>query len=289
MTQIISVLRRKFSYSLISKVFLLIATIIFVRLFWKYGHDIELDLVIRYWPLLLLVAVLSFAHMALKGAVLYVSSRRLGFQKPFMYFVKAHCISTFIEISTLSGKFGSDTFKYIYWKDASRAQRFKIILLFRLSNIPAVCCGLIPVFFRGPFFWTWFILIIAAGWFLVIKIERDFKKEGIRPYSVTFLSASYLQTAALAVGLFQFYLLLAIYEVGELWPVLSSYMTSLIIGSISLLPLGLGAKDLTLLVQLKPYMPVASILAVLLLQRVTGDFITAGTGWYFSMREVAHK
>ncbi len=286
---LLTALRHRFPYQAFSRMFLIAATVIFIYLFVKEGREIDLHRIAVYFPLVLLAVALSFGHMALKSLSLFMCARTLGFHKPFIYFFKAYCISTFIEISTLSGKVGSDAFKYVYWKDASRSQRLKIILLFRLSNVPAVCYSLVLVLFHGSYFWLWFVLIAVVAVILAKRIKEDFEADKIRAVSSSFFMVSHLQAAALAICLFQFYLLLLVYETEHAWAALSGYVISFIVGSVSLLPLGLGAKDLTLLVQLKPYMAMGSILGILILQRVTGDFVTAGVGWILSIREISKK
>ena len=108
---------------------------IMIFIIWKNFSKINFSLISDNWQVTLMILGLAVIFLLIKSLMLFLTGRLFNVDKNYFYFLKVFCMSSFIELTTFSGKIGADGFKYFFWKNLSRKNRFSLIFFFRSADI----------------------------------------------------------------------------------------------------------------------------------------------------------
>ncbi len=236
---------------------------------------------------LISVSVITIASIILliKSYQLYTIASITQLKRPYFHFIKIYCMSSFIELTTFTGKIGSDGFKYLYWKEHSKKNRLTIILFQRSTDILGFI--ILLLFILIP--WWISIPITLLIVILLIKCLSCPKKtqpsESIK-HLIKQHRAKWL--AMIAISIISYLLILT--QLGLIFsslgatitkPLLLGFLFSHGLGALSQLPLGLGVKDLFITYTLNDILNQETIILGLIWARLFGEFFIIMLGGIF--------
>ena len=112
-----------------------ILLIVFISIIIKYGSKIQFSLILINWKISILLLLLAALFMITKSLMLFYVGRLFLVKRGFLHFLKVFCTSSFIELTSFTGKIGADGFKYYLWKEISKKKRLSLILFLRSADI----------------------------------------------------------------------------------------------------------------------------------------------------------
>ncbi len=249
---------------------------------------IDLTIIIQSKSITLLILLLAAILILLKSFQLKSVSATFTKSKPYYHFLKTYCMSSFIELTTFTGKIGSDGFKYIYWNDLTKQDRLKIIITQR--SIDIIGFILLIIFFLKPLLLI-LLIIIATITYLYTKYknnENSITKHLQQHWKILILMLILSITSYIIIATqlgFIFYALGT-----SITPqIIQGFLFSHAAGAISQLPLGLGVKDLSLAYLLKDSLTTQTIILGIIWARLCGEFLSIFLGAIFTGIELLNK
>ena len=142
---------------------------------------INLELIIQYKYTTLTIILLASLLILLKSFQLKAISDIFTKQKSYFHFIKTYCMSSFIELTTFTGKIGSDGFKYIHWSDLSKKERISIIIIQRSADIIGFIF-LFLIFFKPLLLIPVIITFISTYTYLKYKKKENVIIQSLSPH-----------------------------------------------------------------------------------------------------------
>ena len=248
----------------------IILVIIFSIVIIQNWNKLNLSLMLTHWEISLLLITLAIFFTLTKSLMLYIVGRMYNIKRPFLHFFKVFCTSTFIELTTFTGKIGADGFKYYLWKELSKKKRLRLLIFLRSADITGIL--LLFGFIFLPLNYILILIIISLFVILLINKKKWWKWAGLTliatiPYIIITASLTLIfNTLGLNITKIT----------------LTTFLTSHALGAISQPPLGLGAKDFSIFYQLKHLLTKEQIINGLIWARFCGEFITVLLGVFFT-------
>ncbi len=273
-------------WDIIKKILFLILVFVLGVLLWKNYSLIDFNLFLKEWWVSLILIFSSLVFISLKALMLFLAGRFFQIKENYFYFWRLFSMSSFFELTTFSGKLGSDGFKYTFWKDLSPRNRFILILFLRFADV----FGYILLFINLIFPFKLYLGFIFVMIFFACIYFYKYKKHNLSNSVFKsiygnwqlFLILSFISILSYLIILFQLSLVFYSFGLKINISVLFTFLFSHGLGALSQLPFGLGVKDYSIYVQLKDLMLQSNILFALVWVRLFGEMFNAILGCTFS-------
>ena len=189
-------------------------------------------------------------------------------------------MSSFIELTTFTGKIGSDGFKYMYWKDIPKTEKISIIIIQRSADILGFML-LILTFFKPSLLIPLVIIITIMALYFRYKKPENIIVKNLNVHWKVWIVMLIISISSYVIIATQLSLIFYTLGVQINHTIITSFLFSHGAGAISQLPLGLGAKDLSLIYILKDILSTKTILSGLIWARLCGEFVGIVLGAIF--------
>jgi len=270
-----------------------ILIIILITIIVKNISLINLQLIYKNWQISLLLVFLAISFILIKSLMLKNVGNLFHIKKNYFHFIKVFCISCFFELTTFTGKFAADGFKYYLWKELPKKNRFKLLLFLRTADV----CGFIWIFI---FLLLPLKLAILTIILFLIFIYFNLKKDKINYFPDSFrktlkdhwlkwLTISILSAIAYSIMITQLSLVFNILNLAINKSIITIFLLSHGLGVLSQLPFGLGVKDFSIFYQLKNFLSQSEIILGLIWVRICGELISVLLGVMFLLKYFKKK
>lgn len=227
------------------------------------------------------IFIASIGFILCKAGALYFSTQAVGVNIKFSAATKLLTQSVLIEITMFPSKIAGDTYKYFRLPTKRKKRKVMAVMVFRCTSfLPFLL--FIVLYPKSILSWLFCAtLLITVTWILCKKTT------GHISWTLVFLSASG-HFLALLIWAFQGYILLTvlsdsapgfIYFVGI-------FLIAQVAAAASNLPFGLGIKEIFFGYTLSSFLGVEQLILFLILQRLSGELLTAFLGWLTLLPEI---
>lgn len=247
---------------------------------WQQG---EIAVSVRYWDLTA-IFLASIGFILCKAGALYCSAQAVGVNIEFSAATKLLTQSVLIEITMFPSKVAGDTYKYFRLPTKEKKRKLMTVMVFRCTSFLPF---LLFLFLYPESIFSWLFcgtLLVAVTWTLLKKTP------GHISWSLVVISASG-HFLALLIWAFQGYLLLRI--LGDSTPnflyFIGIFLIAQVAAAVSNLPFGLGVKEVFFGYTLSTFLGVEQLLLFLILQRLSGELMTALIGWLTLLPEIFQR
>ncbi len=249
-----------------------ILLIVFISIIIKYGSKIQFSLILINWKISILLLLLAALFMITKSLMLFYVGRLFLVKRGFLHFLKVFCTSSFIELTSFTGKIGADGFKYYLWKEISKKKRLSLILFLRSADISGFLLLLGLFLFPRDIFLIG-LLVLPIVFFLAAPLQLR-KKGSDWIFTLILSSVSYL------ILITQLGLVFDVLGVSFSFVSAKVFLISHGLGVLSQLPFGLGVKDFSIFYLLKDVATETIILGMIWV-RMLGEFFSVFLGAFF--------
>ncbi len=244
---------------------------------WRQG---EASLNAESWNIAAIFAA-AMGFVLCKAAALCFAARAAGVNLGFSNAAKLLCQSVFVELTLFPSKVAGDAFKYFRLPAGQQAEKVKTLMVFRVTSF-APCMMVLFLFPKSVFSWLFSALLLAAAiWFW---LGKNGGRMALTPVMLSVCG----HVLALLLWACQGYLLLGL--VGSAAPGFAHFVGIFLLAQMtaaaSSLPFGLGVKEVMFGVSLGSFLGADQLLLFLVLQRLSGELLTAFVGWLMLLPEV---
>ncbi len=250
--------------------------------------EIDLTVIIQHGYITLLIFLFATILISIKSFQLKSISDTFTKPKSYPHFIKTYCMSSFIELTTFTGKIGSDGFKYIYWKDIPQKEKIGIIITQRSADIMGFIL-LILAFFKPLLLIPLIIITIIVYRYTNYKNHENIIIKNLHLHWKVWTLMLIISISSYLIMATQLSLIFYTLGVQINRTLISGFLFSHGAGAISQLPLGIGAKDLSILYILKESLSTQTILIGLIWARLCGEFLSIFLGAAFTGIELLKK
>ena len=270
---------------ILKSVIFAVLLLILAGIIWKNFDDLEFSMFIEHWNVSLIIVILAFIFVVIKSMMWFLVGRLYHVKKEFFHFVKVFCVSSFLELTTFSGKIGADGFKFYLWNDLSKRGRLVLLLFLRSADVFGIV--LLGIFLFLPWY-----LIFGVVLLLLSIISQGYKQNSITETPTRFrktlkkhwklwTGVCLLSVCGYIIILTQLSLVFSIFGLEMGRNVFIIFLTSHALGALSQLPFGLGIKDYSIFYQLKDIITQSDIILALLWVRLFGEIVIVLLGGLF--------
>ncbi len=247
---------------------------------WQQG---EIMLQVEPWNVMA-IFLASGGFILCKAGSLFFSARAAGVTIGFKDTAKLLTQSVLVEITMFPSKVAGDTFKYFRLPSCAQAQKVMTVLLFRCTSFSPF---LLFLFIYPDSAYSWLfcgILLIISTW-MIIK-----KTKGHILWAAVFFSVCG-HFVALLLWAFQGYLLLQLLSPSAppFLYFIGIFLMVQIAAAASNLPFGIGVKEVLFSFTLSSFLGADQLIMFLILQRLSGELLTAFIGWLTLLPEIFHR
>jgi hypothetical protein len=263
-----------------------VLSLLFALALSRFGSGIKPADLARHWPLFLGAIGFELLYIIIKTHAWYCAWRAHGVVLTWLECLKLFLISVFIDLVMFPTAVASDTFKYARLNhNGDSSSRIKAIVLFRLTAVvPVVVIAsayLLSVLSSTTYaLGVGSLIIIFSGWCFRKKLGLV-----IGGHFVTVIWLIALSTLTTLLDALRASLLLNVFGGCLFGKVLAYLSVSQMAGWFSGVPMGFGAKDVSLGYLLQGCLDPLAAISFLLMLRLTGEIFTACLGWCLASKE----
>jgi len=235
-------------------------------------HSADVQLQMRWWvfPVIILVALL---FLLCKGTSLYVATHGAGIRMTYKNAILVIAQSVFVEMTMFPAKIAGDAYKFFNLPGEDKKQKIKGLLCFRVASF-------VPIIFVIIYVVDHVFVMLSIVICLLVLTVLALRQMG---QSVSAFMLSVMgHLAAFFCWIWQSYLLL--YFLGAEPPDFLYLAGVLVVAqglsAISNIPFGLGVREVVIGYSFSAFLGMEQMVTFLLLQRLTGETLTALIGWF---------
>ena len=244
---------------------------------WGQGNIV---LQVEWWNVIA-IFLTSIGFILCKAGALFFSARAAGGDIGFRSAAKLLTQSVLVEITMFPSKVAGDTFKYFRLPTREKAQKVMTVVLFRCTSFSPFL--LLLVLYPDSVY-SWFLcglLLVVSIWIILKKTKSKILWTAVF-YSVC---GHFL---ALLFWAFQGYLLLRMLSPSDpgFFYFIGIFLIAQIVAAASNLPFGVGVKEVLFGFTLSSFLGADQLIIFLILQRLSGELLTALIGWLTMFPEI---
>jgi len=238
---------------------------------------------VREFSVLLLLGafVLSTVFTLVKALAWKIAFKAEEIDLSYYECVKIFSLSSLVDFLFFPSTISADLFKLAYLKNYGIAQKLRAIVLFRVATSSAYALVLIAYFAQVSVLLTLFGLLAFC-----LVVFRRYQPGAMAAYfrrvAWVFGALVLLTLLVICITFSRAYLLAGLFDAALPLRFLFEYVVSHFVGVLSAVPMGLGAKDLSLGYFLSEHLSTEQIGLFLILLRLSGEVYGALLGWLFS-------
>lgn len=240
----------------------------------------DVVLYVEWWNVVA-IFLTSIGFILCKACALFFSARAAGVDIGFKKAAKLLTQSVLVEITMFPSKVAGDTFKYFRLPTCEQSQKVMTILLFRCTSFSPF---LLLLFLYPESVFSW----LFCGLLLVVSIWMILKKTKNTILWGAVFSSICGHFFALLLWAFQSYLLLRMLSptAPSFFYFIGVFLMAQIAASVSNLPFGIGVKEVFFGFTLSSFLGADQLIIFLILQRLSGELLTALIGWVTMLPEI---
>lgn len=246
---------------------LLFFTTLVDSLFRWHSADMQM-----HWWIFPVIVVVALLFLLCKGASLYVAARGTGIRVTYQATTLVMAQSVFIEMTMFPAKIAGDVYKYFRLPGEDKKQKITALLCFRVTSF-------VPFVFVVVCVVDHLVLIAFIGFCLFVIVLLALRTLELSITAAVLAAMGHL--AAFFFWICQNYLLLYFIGVEQIniLHLAGVLVVAQGLSAISNIPFGLGVREVVVGYSLGSFLGTEQMVIFLLLQRLTGETLTALIGW----------
>ncbi|MBL7661449.1 hypothetical protein JNK13_01735 [bacterium] len=247
----------------------------------------QLGLAARVQPgKLLQLSLISLIFSVLRAIQWNQAALNYGHREALSASIGTQFRATFVDLTVFPARISSDIYRYQTLSGISAPAKLRTVATYRLSTMIPLILVIFYALCSEVTTEIWSLFLALLGLSVGLVIYRIFRRYNFFNSSDLILLAKLaaLGVLALLVDLFRSYLLISTFTVMPFAEYATKHLIAQGIGALSGLPLGIGAKDLSLIYFFKSILTSPQVGAFIAVQRLTGELLGAFLGFLLSLK-----